>query len=629
METETAPPGIGGNGNGRPAATPKPVTDLTTATVRFCGDSGDGMQLAGTQFTNTSAVFGNDVATFPDFPAEIRAPAGTLAGVSGFQVHFSRQEIHTPGDKLDALIAMNPAALRANLGDLADGGILVIDGDEFTAQNITRAKYAADPRTDGTLERYRVYEVPITKHTLDAVTAAGLGAKESARCKNFYSLGLVFWLYDRPLDTTLKWIRSKFVKKPDIGKANELALKAGYHFGETAEMFPVRYRVPRAALQPGLYRNITGNQATAMGFITAARLAGKPLFYGSYPITPASDILHELSLHKQFDVRTFQAEDEIAAIASVLGAAFTGALGVTGSSGPGIALKQEAVGLGVMTELPCVIIDVQRGGPSTGLPTKTEQADLWQTVLGRNGECPVPVVAAATPADCFWTAIEACRVALKYMTPVFMLSDGFLANGSEPWLVPKPAEIPPIHVEHATDSASFEPYRRNADGARPWALPGTPGLEHRIGGLEKADVTGHVNYEPGNHQRMVDLRAAKVANVANDIAPQAVTGPVTGDLLVVSWGGTFGAVHTAVARARAAGKSVSHAHIRWLNPFPKNLGDILRGFRRVLVCELNSGQLHLLLQGRFAVPCEGLNKVQGRPFTVTEVFDRITSVLQS
>ncbi len=609
---------------------PKPTTELPHAAIRFAGDSGDGMQLAGTQFTNTSAVFGNDVSTLPDFPAEIRAPAGTLAGVSGFQINFSSHEIHTPGDQVDALIAMNPAALAANIKDLVDGGILILNSDEFTPRNLTLAKFDKHPAETGELKHYRVYQVPITKHTLEAVAPTGLGSKEAARCKNFYALGLVFWMFDRPLDTTLSWIETKFATMPAVAEANRLALKAGYNFGETAELFPVRYKVNRAKLPPGLYRNLTGNQATAIGLITAARLAGKPLVYGTYPITPASDILHELSLHKNFDVRTFQAEDEIAAVCAAIGASFAGAIGVTGSSGPGIALKQEAVGLAVMTELPCIIINVQRGGPSTGLPTKTEQADLWQAVLGRNGECPVPVLAARSPADCFWTAIEATRIALNYMTPVLMLTDGYLANGSEPWRIAKASELKPIIVKHPSKNGDgeFQPYKRDERGVRPWAIPGTPGLEHRIGGLEKEDVTGNVSYDPANHQKMINLRAQKVQNIARELPDEEVFGDTSGELLVVSWGGTFGSVRTAVESARQAGGSVSHLHLRWLHPMARNVETVLRSFKQVLVCELNMGQLQFVLQGRFLVRCHGLHKVQGRPFQVNEVLAQINALLE-
>ncbi|MFO0836887.1 MAG: 2-oxoacid:acceptor oxidoreductase subunit alpha [Phycisphaerae bacterium] len=619
MTTAALPP-VRSNGD-------RAYEDLPHAAIRFAGDSGDGMQLAGTQFTNTSAVFGNDVSTLPDFPAEIRAPAGTLAGVSGFQINFSSHPIHTPGDQVDALIAMNPAALRTNLGDLVGGGLLIVDANEFDEQNITRAKYTSNPLENGELAAYRLYKVPITKHTMEAVAPAGLTTKESQRCKNFYALGLIYWVYDRPIDTTVKWIREKFTKNPAIAQANELALKAGYYFGETAELFPVRYRVERAKLRPGKYRNLTGNQATAMGFVTAAQLAKKPLFYGSYPITPASEILQELSLFKNFDVRTFQAEDEIAALAAVIGAAYAGAISITGTSGPGVALKQEGIGLAVMTELPCVIVNVQRGGPSTGLPTKTEQADLWQAVLGRNGECPVPVLAAKSPADCFDAAIEAVRIAVRYMTPVILLTDGYLANGAEPWRIRKAAEFAPIPIKHADDPATYQPYSRDERGARPWAVPGTPGLQHRVGGLEKSDITGNVDYTPANHQRMIELRAAKVAGIARDLPEQDVYGAQSGELLLVSWGGPFGAVRTAVERAREAGRDVSHMHLRWLNPMPRNVGDILRRFRKVVTCELNLGQLRYILQANYVLPIGCLSKVQGRPFMVREIMDRIDQEL--
>lgn len=602
---------------------------LPHAAVRFAGDSGDGMQLAGTQFTNTSAVFGNDVATLPDFPAEIRAPAGTLAGVSGFQINFSSHRIHTPGDKVDALIAMNPAALKVNLGDLLDGGVLIVNTDEFTPANLSRAKFDGNPlEQDSELLRpFRVYRVPITAHTLEAVKETGLGTRDAGRCRNFYALGLVFWLYDRPLETTLRWIESKFAKVPAVMQANTLALKAGYNFGETAEIFPVRYKVNRATLDRGKYRNMTGNQAAALGLVTAAKVAGKPLFYGSYPITPASDILHELSMYKNFDIRTFQAEDEIAAMAAAIGASYAGNLAATGTSGPGVALKQEGIGLAVMTELPVVIVNVQRGGPSTGLPTKTEQADLWQAILGRNGECPVPVIAAQSPGDCFWAAIEAARIAVRYMCPVILLTDGYLANGSEPWRIPNPAEIEPIEVVHATDPDKFAPYRRDERGSRPWAIPGTPGLQHRVGGLEKADVTGNVSYDPDNHERMIELRQQKVDNVVRDVPDLEVFGEERGELLLVSWGGTYGAVRTAVEQSQERGLSVSHVHLRWLNPMPRNLGAILRGFKRVVACELNKGQLALLLRARFLVDVQSHTKVKGRPFTVSEIVEKIDGLL--
>ncbi len=606
---------------------PAPTREIERAAVRFAGDSGDGMQLVGSQFTATSAIVGNDIATFPDYPAEIRAPMGTLAGVSGFQVNFSSYHIHTPGDRVDALVAMNPAALKVNLPDLVEGGVLIVNSDEFDPSNLQRAQYESNPLEDGSLSRYQLYKIPITQQTLEAVKETGLGPRDAGRCKNFYALGLAYWLYDRPLEPTRRWIANKFAKVPAVARANTLALEAGYALGETTEMFTTRFRVRPAQLAPGTYRNLTGNQATALGLIAAAQLAGKPLFYGSYPITPASDILHELSLHKSFDVRVFQAEDEIAAMCAVVGAAFAGAIAATGTSGPGMALKQEAIGLAVMTELPCVIVNVQRGGPSTGLPTKTEQSDLWQAILGRNGDCPLPVLAAQSPADCFAAAIEAVRVAVKYMTPVVLLTDGYIANGSEPWRIPALSELAPIPIRHATDPTTFQPYARDANGARPWAIPGTPGLRHRIGGLEKADGTGNVCYTPENHQRMTHLRAEKVARVVQDVPPQEVFGEAEGELLVVSWGGTFGAVRTAIEQARESGQNVSHAHLRWLNPMPANLGAVLRRFRRVLVCELNMGQLRQLLRAAYLVDAEGLNKVQGRPFMVSEIRARIDQIL--
>lgn len=605
------------------------IHELECAAVRFAGDSGDGMQLAGTQFTNTSAVFGNDVSTLPDYPAEIRAPAGTLGGVSGFQINFSSHEIHTPGDQVDALIAMNPAALKTNLKDLVEGGLLIVNSDEFNAGSLGRAKYDHNPLETGELARYRVYPVPITTHTLEAVKETGLGAKDAARCKNFYALGLIYWIYDRKLEVTEKWIQQKFGKTPDVADANLRALRAGYHFGETAELFPVRFRVLRAKLPPGEYRNMTGNQAAALGFVAAAQLASKPLFYGSYPITPASDILHELSRLKNFDVRTFQAEDEIAAMAAVVGAAFAGAISVTGTSGPGVALKQEAIGLAVMTELPCVIVNVQRGGPSTGLPTKTEQADLWQAVIGRNGECPTPVIAAQSPADCFWAALEATRIAVQYMTPVILLTDGYLANGSEPFRVPDVTKLEQIKITHPTDAATYQPYQRDERGVRPWALPGTPGLQHRIGGLEKADITGHISYDPVNHEKMTHLRAQKVENITNELPAQEVYGDRTGDLLLVSWGGTYGTIRTATEQMRQAGHKVSHAHVRWVHPLPRDLGEILKGFKHVLCCELNLGQLALLLRARYLVDVHVYSKVQGQPLRVVDVVARAAEYLGS
>ncbi|HEV3006652.1 MAG TPA: 2-oxoacid:acceptor oxidoreductase subunit alpha [Pirellulales bacterium] len=609
----------------------KPIIELESATVRFCGDSGDGMQLAGTQLTNTSALAGNDVATFPDFPAEIRAPRGTKAGVSGFQIHFASKDIYTPGDQVEALVAMNPAALVTNLSDLVPGGILVVNRDAFDDKGMKQAGYETSPLEDGSLSAYQLFQVDMTRLTRLAVEECGLGQKESDRCRNFYAMGLVFWLYGRSLEPTLRYIDAKFGKKsPAVAEANRRALHAGFNYGETTEAFAAQYRVDKAELPPGTYRNLTGNEATAYGLMTAAKRSGCELFLGSYPITPASDILHELSRHKNYGVRTFQAEDEIAAITSAIGAAFGGAMAITTSSGPGIALKQEAMGLAVMTELPLLIINVQRGGPSTGLPTKTEQADLLQALYGRNGECPLPVIAARSPADCFDVMQEAWRIAVRFMTPVMVLTDGYIANGSEPWRIPEFKSMPPIEVTHpdaSTNGRQFHPYARNERLARPWALPGTPGLMHRIGGLEKQDVTGNVNYEPDNHQHMVNTRARKVALVANDIPLQEVAGPGRGKLLVVSWGGTYGACATAIRDVQDNGGSVAHCHLRYLNPFPRNLGELVERYERVLVPELNRGQLRLLLRGEFLVDAVGLNKIKGKPFTVAEIVSKIQEML--
>ncbi len=613
-----------------PPKSAKPSVELADATVRFCGDSGDGMQLAGTQLTNTSALVGNDVATFPDFPAEIRAPRGTKAGVSGFQIHFASKDIFTPGDQVDALVAMNPAALVTNLPDLVKGGILIVNSDAFDEKDLKMAGYARSPLDDSSLESYRVFPIEMTKLTRLAVEDLGLGMKEADRCRNFFAMGLVFWLYDRPLDPTLRYIEEKFAKTAQVAEANRRALKAGYNYGETTEAFNAHYAVPKAKLPPGRYRNITGNQALAWGLVTAAHRSGISLFLGSYPITPASDILHELTRYKNFGVRTFQAEDEIAAVTSAIGASFGGALAVTTSSGPGIALKQEGIGLAVMTELPLLIVNVQRGGPSTGLPTKTEQADLLQAICGRNGECPLPVLAPQGPGDCFDIVQEAWEIAVRYMTPVFVLSDGYIANGSEPWLIPDMKSLGPIEIRHPapmTNGGVFMPYARDERLARPWALPGTPGLMHRLGGLEKQDITGNVNYEPENHQHMVDLRAAKVAGVARELPLQKVEGPERGKLLVLSWGGTYGACATAVRDVLARGGSVAHAHLRYMNPFPSNLQQILKNYERVLIPELNLGQLRLLIRGMFLVDAQGLNKVQGKPFTVSEVVAKIDSML--
>jgi 2-oxoglutarate/2-oxoacid ferredoxin oxidoreductase subunit alpha len=612
------------------ATPPKPVSDLIEATVRFCGDSGDGMQLAGTQFTNTSALLGNDVATFPDFPAEIRAPRGTKAGVSGFQIHFSSTEIYTPGDTVDALVAMNPAALTTNIGDLREGGILLVNKDSFDAKGLEQAGYATSPLEDGSLSKYKLHSVDMTKLTRLAVEGLGLSQKESDRCRNFFAMGLVFWLYDRSLEPTLRFIESKFGKLPGVAQANTNALKAGYNYGETVEAISTQYHVGPAKLPPGKYRNIEGNEALAWGLLAASRLSDKQLFLGAYPITPASDILHYLSTFKNYDVLTFQAEDEIAAITATIGAAFAGSMAVTASSGPGIALKAEAMGLAVMTELPMLIINVQRGGPSTGLPTKTEQADLLQALYGRNGECPMPVIAASSPGDCFYVAQEAWRIATRFMLPVMVLTDGYIANGSEPWRIPSISELPKIEITHPgplSNGDEFLPYERDERLSRPWAIPGTAGLEHRIGGLEKANITGNVSYDPVNHEKMCHLRAQKVANVADDIPLQEVDGPETGDLLVLSWGGPYGACATAVHRAQKAGKKVAHCHLRYINPLPKNLETILRSYKQVLIPELNLGQLSMIIRSKFLIDAISLNKIQGKPFHVSEIDDKINSLV--
>lgn len=608
--------------------------DVESVVIRFAGDSGDGMQLTGTQFTNTAAVFGNDISTFPDFPAEIRAPAGTLAGVSGFQVNFSSEEILTPGDAPEVLVAMNPAALKANLSDLMPGGRIIVNTDAFTSANLKKADYDSNPLEDGTLKGYEVYKLPITTLNRNALEhIEGLTTKDMDRCKNFFALGLTFWIYDRPLETTLTFIEQKFSKQPHLGEANKTALQAGYNVGHNTEAFQTRYRIRPAHLAPGTYRKITGNEALALGLVTAAQKAGKPLFYGSYPITPASDILHNLAALKHFDVRTFQAEDEIAAMGSVIGAAFGGVFAATGTSGPGVALKSEAINLAVVLELPMVIINAQRGGPSTGLPTKTEQSDLLQAMYGRNGESPVPIISPASAADCFNTAIEAFRIAVRATTPVFILSDGYLGNSAEPWLIPNPDDIEPIFVEHPSASSNgageFKPYRRHSETmGRPWAIPGTPGLEHRLGGLGKQPETGNVSYSPNDHAQMVRERAEKVARLANFIPEQQVAGPQEGDLLVVSWGSTFGAIRSAVLRMQSRGEAVSHAHIRYLNPFPRNLGHVLSRFKRILVPEVNMGQLVILLRGRYGThDFISFPKVQGRPFTIRELVTKIESLL--
>lgn len=597
------------------------IEELERVTIRFAGDSGDGMQLTGTQFTRTAAIFGNDISTLPDFPAEIRAPAGSLPGVSGFQISFSSSQIHTPGDQPDVLVAMNPAALKTNLGDLPAGGALLVNSDAFTQANLNKAAYATNPLTDGSLKPYTTFEIPISTLNERSLEGLEMTSKQKDLTKNFFALGIMFWLYERTMTPTLEWIDAKFGARPIVAEANKRALRAGYAFGETTEMFHTHYRVKPAKLPPGTYRNITGNEAASLGFLAASKLAGRPLFYGSYPITPASDILHQLSGYKTFGVKTFQAEDEIAAIGSAIGASYGGALGMTASSGPGIALKTEAMGLAVMVELPLVVIDVQRAGPSTGMPTKTEQADLLQLMFGRNSDSPIPIVAPATPGECFDLAIEAWRLALKYMTPVAYLSDAFLATGSEPWRIPSVADLPDISVPGAVaGDGPFRPYQRDpATLARPWAVPGTAGLEHRIGGLEKADVTGNVSYDPDNHHRMQELRAAKVAGIARDIAPLEVNGPERGDLLILGWGSTYGALRSAAERLQADGRSVAHAQLRHLNPLPANTESVLRSYRRVLIPEINMGQLLMLVRAAYLIDAVGYDKVRGKPFRIAEI----------
>jgi 2-oxoglutarate ferredoxin oxidoreductase subunit alpha len=610
-----------------PASKSKPEV-LDQAVIRFAGDSGDGMQVTGSQFTNTVALYGNDIATFPDYPAEIRAPAGTVPGVSGFQLHFSSGEVHTPGDSVDVLIAMNPAALMVNVADLKANGILIVNSDSFEANDLRKAKLNVNPMEDHSLDKFRVFPVELQRLTRAALQHLGLDTKSVDRCKNFFALGMCYWLYNRSMDPTVRWIEDKFKKKALLVEANKLALKAGYSYCEATEAFQINYEIPPAQLSPGLYRNLSGNQALAMGFVTAANKAGLKLFLGSYPITPASDILHELSQYKDFGVLTFQAEDEIAAITSAIGASYSGALAITSTSGPGMALKTEALGLAVATELPLVICDIQRGGPSTGLPTKTEQADLLQALFGRNSEAPIPVLAAATPGDCFWIAVEASRIALKYMVPVIILSDGYLANGAEPWRIPNVDEIPSFKVKFATNPEGFQPYKRDPDTlARPWAIPGTPGLEHRIGGLEKQDVTGNINYEPLNHENMVRIRAAKVEAIVQDIPNLLPNGDPEGDLLIVSWGSTFGAITQAVNGQRAKGRKIGHLHLRYLNPLPANVGDILKRYKKVLVPELNMGQLLWVLRAKYLVNAVGLNKIQGRPFKQAELDQKIEEML--
>ncbi|HEX3127714.1 MAG TPA: 2-oxoacid:acceptor oxidoreductase subunit alpha [Thermoanaerobaculia bacterium] len=602
---------------------------LDEVVIRFAGDSGDGMQMTGTQFTNTSAMIGNDLSTLPDFPAEIRAPAGTLPGVSAFQVRIADYDIHTPGDAPDVLVAMNPAALRKELKDLKPNGVVIINTDEFNERNFARAGYTSNPLEDGSLSSYRVFQVALTTMNRRTLEGSGLDNKSMDRCKNMFALGMCYWLFSRPLDNTITWLNQQFAKKPQIAEANVKVLKAGWNYCDITEAFHTRYEVPAAALEPGLYRNITGNTSLALGLVAASRRSGLPLYLGAYPITPASDVLHELAKFKNFGVVTFQAEDEIAAVCAAIGASFGGALGVTASSGPGIALKSEAMNLAVMTELPLIVCDIQRGGPSTGLPTKTEQADLLQVMFGRNSESPMPILAPSSPKDCFETALEAVRIAIKYMTPVAVLSDGYIANGSEPWRLPRVEDLPDLRTEFRTDPVGFKAYERDPETlARPWAIPGTPGLEHRIGGIEKEEVTGNVSYDPKNHERMVNLRAEKVARIAADIPPLQVHGDDSGELLVLGWGSTSGAITGAVNTARKIGMNVSRAHLRYLNPFPANLGEVLSRFDKVMVPEMNLGQLALLLRARYLKDVISFSKVQGQPFHRQEIFQKIQEILE-
>ncbi len=609
---------------------PSAPKKVSGATVRFAGDSGDGMQITGSQFTSSTALAGNDLATFPDFPAEIRAPAGTTYGVSGFQIHFASEDVFTPGDAPDVLVAMNPAALKTNLKDLQPSGLLIVNTGAFSNLNLKKAGYETNPLEDDTLTGYEVLKVDITKSTLAAVKETGLSTKEAGRCKNFWTLGLMFWIYGRSPEPTIEWLKKKFQKLPQVAEANILALKAGHAYGETAEVAHYRYEVSPAPSHAGVYRNIGGNVATAWGLVAAAELSGVPMVMGAYPITPASDVLHELSRHKGFGVTTIQAEDEIAAVCAAIGASYAGNIGITATSGPGMALKGEALGLAVATELPLVVINIQRGGPSTGLPTKTEQADLMQAMYGRNGEAPVAVVAAQSPGDCFFMVIEAVRLATKYMAPVILLTDGYLANGAEPWKIPDVETLPRLDVKFRTDPEGFHPFLRDENLARPWAVPGTPGLRHRIGGLEKDYASGHISYDPDNHEKMSHVRRDKIRKMAEDIPLQTIEeGPESGSLLVLGWGSTYGAIRQAVRNCRAAGLDVSQAHLRYLNPFPKNLAEVLSRFERVLVPELNLGQLARLIRSELMIPTESYPKIQGQPFRIHELESRIKSELSS
>ncbi|MBC8173075.1 MAG: 2-oxoacid:acceptor oxidoreductase subunit alpha [Chitinophagales bacterium] len=607
------------------------IQTLEDVVIKFAGDSGDGMQLTGGQFTNNTALLGADLQTFPDFPAEIRAPAGTLAGVSGFQLHFGSRKIFTPGDHCDVLVAMNVAALKANIHALKTGAIVIVNTDGFDAKNMRLANAPTNPLEDGSLDGYELIKIDVTKLTREALTDIQMGVKEKDRCKNMFVLGFLYYMYSRSLDSTQRFIEQKFTKNPDVMEANIRALKAGYSFADTTEVFSARYKVEAAKLDPGVYRSIMGNEATAMGLIAASKKSGLTLFLGSYPITPASDILHYLSKYKNFGVKTFQAEDEIAAICSAIGAAFGGHLAVTTTSGPGVALKQEAIGLAVMLEMPLVVCNIQRAGPSTGLPTKTEQADLLQALYGRNGECPMPVISARTPSDAFETIFEACRIAVQHMTPVMFLSDGYIANGAEPWKFPNTSDIPEIKVEFAKEllaGEEFMPYSRDAKLVRPWAIPGTKGLEHRIGGLEKQNITGNISYDPENHEAMVKLREQKIEYIADYIPLQTIdAGPAKGKLLVLGWGSTFGSIQSAVNHLLTDGYEVAHAHLRYLKPFPKNLGEILFNYDKVLIPEINNGQLVKVIRDKFMIPAIPYNKIQGTPITSGELIDVIIKEL--